>query len=612
MSTLIVAVGSFFGFILAYRVYGYWLGHKILHLDDSRVTPSHALRDDLDYAPCRRGVLFGHHFTSIAGTGPIVGPAIAVCWGWLPALLWVVFGSIFVGAVHDFVALVISMRNNGKSMGDVAEGLISWRVKILFCLLLILVLTIVVAVFCSVIANVFITFKGCVLGCWVSIPVACVIGIWNYRVKGNLFIPVIMALALLYTLIWIGTYYLPLSIPSGWGNPVMIWTVLLLVYCFCASVLPVWLLLQPRDYVNAYQLLVILVLLIAGMIVSSLTGHADLIEAAPAIIPSEDFPEGGMSMFPFLFITVACGAVSGFHALVAGGTSSKQIDRETDALPIGYGSMLMEGALAVLVILACCAGIGMGDLKVPERNPAYEVAATAKIENVGLNTDQTATEKTQARLAWEKHYDKSWSEITNTAVSNFVEGGGNFLYTLGFSLIFAQALMGAFITSFASTTLDTATRLQRYLLQELGIRNVWIATALVVLMGGLLAMLPSPAGDGKAIGMLLWPIFGIANQILASLTLVVAMVYLKKNHYTCSFLILPFLLMTIIPAWALCVQIYQWYLHPESSVLFGTFTNNHLLIMIGVIILTIQAWILWEGAVIFFKLRREKEDLIRK
>ncbi|MEL7335918.1 MAG: carbon starvation CstA family protein, partial [Planctomycetota bacterium] len=394
MSTLLVALLSMVGFVVAYRTYGYWLGSRLFGLKDTSVMPSHALKDDVDYVPTAKSVIFGHHFTSIAGTGPIVGPAIAVFWGWLPALLWVVFGAILIGGVHDLSTLVISLRNRGQTIGETAGRLISPRAKILFLLVLALALSVVLAIFGLVIATIFKIYPESVLSVWTAMPVAVAIGFFVRR-GGSLLIASIVGLVILYLAVWVGAYWMPIRI-DGWFSeentlwtPVVVWTLALLLYAFAASVLPVWMLLQPRDYINSHQLYVALGLLIVGLLVASLTGSADLTASTPAVTP--DPPGDAPPIFPFLFVTIACGACSGFHCLVSSGTTSKQVDKETDALSIGYGAMLLEGALAVLVILACCAGVGMG-----------------RVEHMAEGGYQVDTSVT-GQAAWESYYGGSWS-----------------------------------------------------------------------------------------------------------------------------------------------------------------------------------------------------------
>lgn len=447
MTPLIIALGSLVLYLIAYHTYGRWLARKIFRLDAAAVMPSVALNDDRDYVPTDKSVLFGHHFTSIAGTGPIVGPAIAVIWGWLPALLWVLFGSILVGALHDFGSLVVSMRNRGQTVGDIAGRVLSSRVRILFLLILFLALTIVLAIFGLVIAVVFRTCPAAIFPCLVQIPLAVMIGVWLHRKGVHLLAPSLLALGLMYVSVllgdqgWLRDFNLALS---QWD--LTTWVMVLLVYSYVASVLPVWSLLQPRDYVNSLQLLSALGLVLVGLVVAASVGGAPVGDvrpplelAAPAYNASAP---GAPILFPFLFITIACGAVSGFHCLVSSGTSSKQLKCETDAQFVGYGSMLIEGFLAVIVILACAAGLGLG------------IVGSDGAVLLGGE-------------AWASRYGDWKAMGLPQKVGAFVDGSANFLKALGLPGGFAVALMGVLVASFAATTLDTACRLQRYVIQEL-------------------------------------------------------------------------------------------------------------------------------------------------
>ncbi len=570
METLLIAVGSFVGFIIAYHTYGKWLASRIFELDPHARVPSAELEDGVDFVPTKKEVIFGHHFTSIAGTGPIVGPAIAVFWGWLPALIWVVLGSIFIGAVHDFGALVVSLRNRGQTVGEVAGRLISPRARILFLLILFAALTIVLAIFGLVIAVIFSRYPEAVLSVWIEIPIAIFIGYHVYKRGGNLLVPSLLALGILYLCIYLGVYYFPIE-PFG-DQAVVIWTIILMGYCFIASILPVWTLLQPRDYINSHQLILALALLVGGLLVASATGQANLIESAPAV--AENLPAGAPPIWPFLFITIACGAVSGFHCLVSSGTSSKQLESESDAQYVGYGAMLLEGALAVIVILACCAGVGMG--------VESESGVLTGID------------------AWHTKYDAngSWSGFgLPQKVAAFVDGGANFISTLGIPLELAIGIVAVLVASFAATTLDTATRLQRYVVQEIGttvkldlLANKYFATSLAVLLGGSMAMVPGPKGVGSG-GLLLWPLFGATNQLLAGLAFMVIVFYLWRRKKPVWFAAIPMVIMLIMPAWAL-----SWQLFNENTGWLTSEENpNYLLGSIGIGTLCLQAWMIIEG-----------------
>ncbi len=355
MSALLLMVFVFFGYIVMYRIYGKYISKHIFRLTKDNIAPSVEFQDGVDYQPTRKEIIFGHHFASIAGTGPIVGPAIAVIWGWLPAMLWIFLGSIFIGAVHDFGVLILSMRNQGKSIADIAGKYVNQRIRILFFIIVFLELWILIAVFGLVIAIIFKMFPGAVFPVWLQIPIAVLLGYFINQKGKNMWAWSIYAVVAMYITIVIG-YFLPLNMPVVWGMPPTgVWTIILLVYAFVASVLPVKTLLQPRDFINTYQLVFAMLLMVAGVIASSSAGTLHM--AAPAFHPDvADAP----SLWPFLFIVIACGAVSGFHSLVASGTSSKQVISEKDALFVGYGGMLTEGALATLVLIAVAAGIGMG------------------------------------------------------------------------------------------------------------------------------------------------------------------------------------------------------------------------------------------------------------
>ncbi len=596
MNTLIIAVLSFVGFIVAYNTYGRWLSRRIFNVSADAKMPSEQLRDDVDFVPTKKEVIFGHHFTSIAGTGPIVGPAIAVFWGWLPALLWVVIGSIFIGAVHDFGALIVSLRNQGQTVGEIAGRMISPRTKALFLLILFFALTIVLAIFGLVIASIFSIYPESVLSVWIEIPIAIGIGFFVYRRGGGLLVPSILALAAMYIAIYIGVYYLPIRIPGP--NSVIIWTVILLVYCYIASVLPVWLLMQPRDFINSHQLIVALALLLTGLFVAGVTGQADLAESAPAIVPASERPMDAPPIMPFLFITIACGAVSGFHCLVSSGTSSKQISTELDAQYVGYGAMLLEGALAVIVILACCAGVGMGiDSATSDGKVVGRAAWQQKYQAQIVSSVDPATGATVTRGGWRNHG-------LSQKIGAFVEGGANFLSAVGLPVKMGIGIVAVLVASFAATTLDTATRLQRYVVQELAatvgvkpLTNKYAATALAVSLAFAVAMIPGPRGAGTG-GMILWPLFGATNQLLAGLAFLVTVFYLWRRRKPIWFAALPMIAMLVMPAWAMIWNLFN---RQTGWLGFGASPPNYLLVAFGICILGLQAWIVIEALLIWPK-----------
>ncbi|HUG19904.1 MAG TPA: carbon starvation protein A [Planctomycetaceae bacterium] len=617
MSTLLIAVGAFVGYLIAYHTYGRWLARKIFKLDPDAEVPSKQLRDDLDFVPTKKEVIFGHHFTSIAGTGPIVGPAIAVFWGWLPALLWVLFGAIFIGAVHDFGALIVSMRNRGQTVGEIAGRMITPRARILFLLILFFALTIVLAIFGLVIAIIFNMYPASVFSVWVAMPIAMFVGWWVYRRGGSLTIPSIITLLILYGAVYLGaegwTMKFEQPNPEIAGvnlvlgtetvaeelplvNPTIAWTAVLMVYCFIASVLPVWLLLQPRDYINSHQLMVALLLLVVGIGVAGFTGVADIAASTPAVVADSDLPAHAPPIFPFLFITIACGACSGFHCLVSSGTTSKQVANEVDAQYVAYGSMLLEGGLAVIVILACTAGVGMGLFDFDKATGHY----TAVVDESGSAV--------VGHAAWATKYHGDWNafQLPQT-VGAFVEGGANFLSALGMPLRYGVAIIATLVACFAATTLDSATRLQRYVIHELGatfriqpLANKYVATGVAVGLGLVVALLPGPKGVPGTGGLILWPLFGAVNQLLAGLAFMVTAFYLWRRSKPILFIALPMLMMLFMPAWALLYQMFA----AES----GWIHTNMLLFGFGAMILGLQIWMVIEAALLWPRIRGVVEE----
>ncbi len=616
MSTLLIAILSFVGFLVAYHTYGRWLARKIFQLDPEADMPSRRLRDDVDYVPSKKEVVFGHHFTSIAGTGPIVGPAIAVFWGWLPALLWVVFGSIFIGAVHDFGALVVSLRNRGQTVGEIAGRMINRRTRTLFLFVLLFCLLIVIAIFGLVIAIIFSMYPESVLSVWIEIPLAIAIGFWVYRRGGGLLAGSLIALATMYVMMYVGAYWLPFDIRPVFGiaveggtliHAIQIWTVILLVYCFFASVLPVWTLLQPRDFINSHELVLALLLLFAGLAVAAMFGGAELFTSAPAL--TAEVPADAPPILPFLFITIACGAISGFHCLVSSGTSSKQLAKETDAQYVGYGAMLLEGMLAVVVILACCAGVAMGKF---DRVLTNEVASGfIYAPHVEPNTGEQLT----GMAAWTARYNPgtSWASFNlGKKVGAFIEGGGNFLTTLGIPLKMGIAIVAVLVASFAATTLDTATRLQRYVIQELAgsanvkpLTNKYAATAVALFTGGVVAMLPGALGPGSG-GLILWPLFGATNQLLAGLAFLVVAFYLWRRGKPVWFAVIPMIVMLVLPGWAMIELTFTDFMVNEAYPLW----QKIVLTIFGLMITALQLWIMIEALLMWPRAKGMLEDAL--
>ena len=608
MTTLLIALLSGVGFLVAYHTYGRWLGSKIFRLSADAVCPSERLKDGVDYVPTSKSVVFGHHFTSIAGTGPIVGPAIAIMWGWVPALLWVVLGSIFIGAVHDFGALVVSLRNNGQTVGDIAGRVLNRRVRLLFLLTLFMALTVVLAIFGLVIAAVFKQYPAAIFPCIVQIPIAVAIGILLHRKGIGLLLPSLGALAVMYLTVIYGDVGFLKSFNAtlaGWS--IWVWVMVLLGYSYIASVLPVWTLLQPRDYINSLQLISALALILLGLGAAAIVGYqpegTTTTQPLKFVAPAFQWnPEGAPMIFPFLFITIACGAISGFHCLVSSGTSSKQLKNEPDARFVGYGGMLTEGFLATLVIIACGAGLGLGLMK-----------------EGSLLTGEAA---------WQAQY-ASWAAAGSLSakVGAFVDGAANFLKALGLPAGVSIALMGVLVASFAGTTLDTACRLQRYVIQELAatlggkvgegetapavpfamLQNKHGATIFAVVIATAMAAIPPGGAEwnwanaGKG-GLILWPLFGATNQLLAGLSFLVITFYLWRRGRAIWFLAIPMVFMLIMPIWAMTHQLFfapGWLVTDEPNWLLGS---------IGLATIALEIWMIVEAVKLFPKAKGVLEE----
>jgi len=564
MDALLIMLLAFVGYILAYRLYGRYLGSKIFQLAADAKVPARELQDGVDFVPTKKEVIFGHHFTSIAGTGPIVGPAIAVIWGWLPALLWVFLGSIVMGAVHDFGALIISMRNQGKSVSEFTSKYINPRTRFIFFLIVFLELLIITAIFGLVIAVIFAMYPGSVLPVWLEIPIAMALGWAVYKRGASVLLWSIVAVAAMYLTVWWGASA-PIVMPEIAGMPATgTWTLILLAYAFVASVLPVTTLLQPRDFINSHQLMIAMGLLVLGVFVAAFT--TDLSFVAPAVQAS---PAAAPSMWPFLFITIACGAISGFHSLVSSGTSAKQVANEKDSLFVGYGGMLTESSLSMLVIIATCAGIGLG----------YTTKAGASLLGTG---------------AWTTHYS-SWTAAAGlgSKISAFVVGAANMMESFGMPHYIAIVIMGVFVASFAGTTLDTATRVQRYVLSELftslgfeSFRNKYVATFVAVAAAAILAFVTGASGKGA---LTLWPLFGAVNQVLAALVLTVITLYLlQRGGWGWILTAIPACFMVVMTFWALIVN---QGMYMEKG--------NVLLQIINGLVLVIAGWVVVEGVLRF-------------
>ncbi|HVL83753.1 MAG TPA: carbon starvation protein A [Pseudonocardia sp.] len=539
MPAIVVALAVLALFALGYRYYSPYLARKVFALDPAYATPAHTMRDGIDFIPTNKHVLFGHHFTSVAGAAPIVGPAIAVFWGWGPALAWIVLGTIFAAGVHDFGSIVVSVRHRAKSIGTLASDVINKRARTLFLLIIFFLLTLVNAVFAVVIGNLFVANPGAVLPIVLEIPLAIAIGQYIYRTRSPALIPSILGVIVLYATIPLGQLF-PISLDGfaqflGVEQTRNIWVVLLFAYTFVAARLPVWLLLQPRDYINSHQLFIALAVILLGIGIGLNTIVAPVVN---------DVPAGSPSWFPLLFITIACGAISGFHSLVASGTTSKQIDKDTDARYVGYMGAVGEGSLALGSVLACTAG----------------VAAT--------------------QVEWEALY-ADFATASGSSTQNFVAGIAAFAGNLGVPIALGTIFAAVVVISFAATTMDTGVRLQRYIVQEIAevagaralARNATAATTIAVLVPLAMALLPGGGEAGYTFGVL-WQLFGTTNQLTAGLALAVIAVWVTRNRRNATAVLIPLVFLLVMTTWALIINLVkfveqgQWVLAPLDAIIF--------------------------------------------
>jgi carbon starvation protein len=557
MSATVIAVVGLVAMFLGYRFYSKFIATQIYRLDPNFQTPSHSMRDDVDYVPTNRVVLWGHHFTAVAGAAPIIGPAIAIIWGWLPAFLWVLVGTIFFAGVHDFGAIWASVRNKARSVGALTGDVVGLRARNLFMIVIFLLLLMVNAVFAVAIAQAFLETPSSVIPTWSAIAVALVIGVLIYRLHTPILWPTIIGTIILYAVIWLGEA-VPVELPAqflGFGASAQ-WIVILFVYAMIASLLPVWLLLQPRDYINGIQLFVGLGLLYVAVAIANPT------VVVPALNPN--VPAGAPPIIPLLFVTVACGAVSGFHGLVGSGTTSKQLNKETDARFVGYLGSVGEGSLALVSIIAASAGFA-------------------------------------SRADWEAMY----TSFGSGGITAFVQGGARIVSNgLGLSPEFGQTLLTVMAVLFAGTTMDAGVRLQRYIVQEWGViynvpvlRNGYAATLLAVAACLVLAF--GAGGAQGTGGMIIWPLFGTTNQLLAGLTLLVISVMLVKLGRPAIYTMVPMIFVTIM---AFLSALYQ---------LWGLYSSgNYLLVFIDVLIIIAAVFVILESSSAFMRERRAAAGLV--
>ncbi len=528
LTLLIIAV---IAFAIAYKVYGGVLD-RLVEIDEKAKTPAHTMTDGVDYIPAKAPVLLGHHFASIAGAGPIAGPIAAVVFGWFPCFLWIVIGSIFVGGVHDYFGLITSARHKGLSVGEIIGQYVGKNARTWFLLFAWLALVLVVAVFTVLTASAFAANASVATAGFLMLLIAMGMGFAMYRMNISLPVVTVVGIILLFFAIWIG-----LSAPFLFLDK-LTWTWILIVYIIVASVLPVWMLLQPRDYLSSFLLYVAL----AGGFIGILVVRPTLVYPAYT-----SFKTSVGYLFPMLFVTIACGAVSGFHSLVASGTTSKQLDNEKDTRLVGYGSMLLEGVLAVIAL------------------------GTAAI----LTKEGMAT----GLAEW------------GGAVGVFAHGLGKFMAGFGIpeetGIIFGSLTISAFLI----TSLDTATRLGRYCFEELtaekvpSISNRYVGTLVTVVAGGGLAL----TGQWTAI----WPMFGASNQLVAGLSLLGATAYLAHLGKSYKITYYPMLFMIIMTVVALI------------NLVFTNFGKGNILLgSISILLLILASFVVYEG---FQALGRFKE-----
>ena len=548
MTPAVAALACFAMYLLGYRLYARWIAGSVFRLDPDAITPAHEFEDGYDYVPSRKYVLFGHHYASIAGLAPMLGPAIAVIWGWVPAMFWVVFGTLFIGAVHDFGALVVSMRAQGKSIGKVAESIIGPRAKTLFHAIIFFLIALAMGVFVQVVAQLFSAayYPQSIFPSATLMVLAMAMGVLFY--KKGLPLGLLTAIGFVLTL---GAIYLG-SVLDAPDLSVHTWSSMLLVYAFLASVLPVWLLLQPRDFLNSLLLYLGLITIFLGFFLLNPEFAAPVIDA---------HPQGAPPLYPFVFIVIACGAISGFHGLVSSGTTAKQIGKETDARFIGYGGMIGESLLGLAAVLACTAGF--------------------------INAD-----------AWQAHY-ASWdmAKGLGTSMAAFINGSAMFLHQLGVPEELGQTFVALVAVSFALTTLDSATRLLRFNIEEVAetaglpaLGNRMVASLLAVAAIGFFAFYEI---DGKPAGLALWALFGTTNQILGGLTLLTVTLYLiqHKRNYWCTFIPMVFMLVTTVAAMGVGIALFIQ-------------QENYLLLAVGLTLAILALWLIIEGAIRFMRERR--------
>ena len=501
MNSALILLLVLIWFFLGYKIYGRFI-EKRLKINDKNITPAVKQKDDVDFSPAKKPLLFGHHFASIAGAGPIIGPILAISYfGWLPVVLWIGLGSVFIGGVHDFVSLIASVRDKAKGVSSIAKEYLSSKAGTFFTIMVFITLLLIITVFSVSAAESVIARPDLIIPLLTITITAIILGFGIQKLKWDYKISTIIAIIIVFLSVWISV-----KIPISFNLEAIllknIIITLILLYAGIASVVPVWILLRPRDYLSSIQLMLLLLLGIVGILIVN-----------PSINAPMRISGSGFSLWPVLFITVACGAISGFHALIASGTTSKQLHKESHGRSIGYGGMILEGILAVVVTLVVIAGLRWG---------------------TGEGSFQFAL-------------DQGWIVL-------FSSGFGNIVGSLGIPLITGSvaALLGAFmVNQFILTSVDTSTRLNRFIIAEKfpkifkksNLRNRILIALIILLPAWLLAITHGYET--------LWRLFGSSNQLIAAIAMMVAASFFISKKTKVKFILIPAIFMLITTLGAL-------------------------------------------------------------
>lgn len=516
---------------IGYWLYGNLIERRCARPDASRQTPACALRDGVDYEPAPPLMLFGHHFTNISGAGPIVGPIIAVaCFGWAATLGWILLGSILIGGVHDYLSLIVSCRHDGCSISDVAGRLVGRRASVVFALFLWLAMILIIAVFGILAAKTLVNTPSVVLPNVGLLPVAALMGLMIYRWKVPLWQATVFGVLAMAGLLWLGELY-PLTLPAALGDPFRIWFLLCMLYCLAASVLPIWFLETPRDYLSSMIAYAGILVAFIALFIAAPQIHAP---AHVALMSAKQGP-----IWPMLFILIACGAVSGFHCIVAGGTTVKQLRCETQARPIGYGSMILEGALAVQVVALVTGGL-------------YFTGTVLGVDGKSLVLPELMADPKSGGAA--AVFIRAFAQIVSQGLP---------VFSFSAAMLFGAIILNATLLD----TLDTCTRLGRFVLQEAGadrfrvLHNRWVS--------GIVTVLPAVYLGLTGAGETIWPVFGASNQLIAALALLVIAIYLTGIRAPSMYSFIPGVFMLLTTVAALVYQAYGFFCGPKPNTMLG-------------------------------------------